>query len=730
MNLSLLQLKQGSIRWKLLGAFAAVVFAVLAVAGTAIQFQFDAAERASVLEAKHVATALAHTGRDLSGTGAPLLQQYIAKMGVMFDRDILIVDRHGVVMADTNGAAVGSTYTNPDIEMTMLDGTARVFIGPDPSEPRATSKQVVVPLQDNPSEHGSPTVGAIVLEYSGLYDALMQEAKRSSYVTGFVAAVMVLLGCTVAIRTTRSIVWPLEELQTAVTAIAAENYGRRVNLQTKNELGRLGTAFNKMAEDLGRGRAALIDHVADLAQANVLLEDGMKRQKEDADRIQYLAYHDNLTSLPNRAMFGVALSQSLNYGKRYEGRFAVFFIDLDRFKQVNDTLGHEAGDLLLKEVALRLRQTLRASDTVARLGGDEFVVLMPDLKDDTHAETVARKILGAISRPFSVPGQELRVTCSVGISRFPNDGTDEQTLMKNADIAMYQAKESGKNGSAFYSAERNVNSFERLALESSLRRAVERDELLLHYQPKKDFHSGETAGMEVLLRWQHPDLGMVAPTQFIPVAEETGLIVPIGKWVLRTACRQTMAWKTAGLDGLVVAVNLSPRQFSDENFLEDVLAILSETGMDPRLLELEITESMIMHDVERGRVLLHTLKDMGIRIAIDDFGTGYSSLATLKQFPIDTLKIDRSFIRDLETDAEDRGLTEAIISMAKTLRLHLVAEGVETVGQSDFLRTRGCDELQGFLFSKPVPAAEFESFVKIRRTMLGHTISALALQNA
>ncbi|MDB5850788.1 MAG: putative diguanylate cyclase/phosphodiesterase, partial [Rhodoferax sp.] len=631
---------------------------------------------------------------------------------------------------DTNDASIGSIYTNPDIEMTMLDGTARVFVGPDASTPGAMAKQVVVALQADPSEHGSPTVGAIVLEYTGLYDALMQETRRSSTITALVALVLVLMGCTVAVRTTRSIVRPLEKLQRAVTQIAAEKYASRVDVQTRDELGRLGAAFNQMAEDLGRGRAALVDHVADLAQANVLLEDGMKRHQQDAERIQYLAYHDNLTGLPNRAMFGVALSQALGCGKRYGGRFAAYFIDLDRFKQINDTLGHAAGDLLLKEVASRLQMTLRASDTVARLGGDEFVVLVPELQDDTQAETVARKILGAISRPFSVPGQELRVTCSVGISRFPDDGADEQTLMKHADIAMYQAKEAGRNGFAFYSAERNVNSFERLALESSLRRALERDELLLHYQPKKDFRSGETAGMEVLLRWQHPDLGMVSPTQFIPVAEETGLIVPIGKWVLRTACRQTMAWQAAGLAGLVVAVNLSPRQFIDESFLDDVLAILAETGMDPKLLELEITESMIMHDVERGRALLNTLKALGIRIAIDDFGTGYSSLATLKQFPIDTLKVDRSFIRDLETDAEDRGLTEAIIAMAKTLSLHLVAEGVETVAQSDFLRARGCDELQGFLFSKPVPAAEFERFVKVRRNLLGQGDQNLVFESA
>ncbi len=718
MKLFPIQMKEGSIRWKLFWAFTAVVSAVLVMAGTSMRLQLDAAERASILEATNVAIALSNTVQGGTEMDSTALQQYVSRMGTAFDRDISIIDRHGKVTADTHTSAIGKAEFNADVEMTMLDGVTRVFVEAHPANPSALHRQVVVPLQENPSVHGSPTVGAIVLDYTSLYDTLLREATRSSAITAMVATLLVLLGATVAWQTTRSIVEPLEKLKFGVASIAAEHYDIRVDLQSRDELGRLGAAFNQMAHDLEKGRATLVDRVADLAQANVLLEEGMKRNKQNAEHIQHLAYHDPLTDLPNRAMFATALTQALTRGKLDGGRFATYFIDLDRFKQVNDTLGHETGDSLLQEIAIRLRQTIMQSDTVARLGGDEFVVLVPGLIDDAHAEIVARKILAAVSRPFSVPGQELRMTCSIGISRFPYDGADEQTLMKHADIAMYQAKEAGKNGFSFYSAERNVNSFERLAMESSLRRALERDELLLHYQAKKCFHTGSTAGMEVLLRWQHPDLGMVSPAHFIPVAEETGLIVPIGKWVLRTACKQTMAWHAAGLTDLVVAVNLSPRQFSDENFLSDVLAILKDTRMDPHLLELEITESMIMHDAQRCRVLLNTLKSLGIRIAIDDFGTGYSSLATLKQFPIDTLKIDRSFIRDIENDAEDRGLTEAIISMAKTLRLHLVAEGVETAAQSEFLKARGCDELQGFLFSKPVPADQFECFVKMRRTLL------------
>jgi EAL domain-containing protein (putative c-di-GMP-specific phosphodiesterase class I) len=329
---------------------------------------------------------------------------------------------------------------------------------------------------------------------------------------------------------------------------------------------------------------------------------------------------------------------------------------------------------------------------------------------------VASKVLKVTARPFLLLGQELRVTASIGISRFMQDGDDEQTLMKHADVAMYQAKESGRSGFAFYSAERNANSFERLALESSLRRALKRNELLLHYQPKMDFQTGRISGMEVLLRWNHPELGMVSPAEFIPVAEETGLIVPIGKWVLRQACLQTKLWQEQGLADLTVAVNLSPRQFGDANLLTDIVTILHETGMDGRRLELEITESAIMQNAEAGAKLMRALKAQGIRIAVDDFGTGYSSLSTLKVFPVDTLKIDRSFIRDLSTNAEDRGLTAAIIQMAKTLKLQLVAEGVETSAQMEFLKDLGCDELQGYLFSRPLSQAAFEQFVSGHQT--------------
>jgi diguanylate cyclase (GGDEF)-like protein len=426
-----------------------------------------------------------------------------------------------------------------------------------------------------------------------------------------------------------------------------------------------------------------------------------------AKRVEYLAYHDGLTGLPNRSLFSKLLSQSISEAHRYHKQLAVSFLDLDRFKQINDTLGHEAGDQLLQEVANRLRGCVRDSDTVARLGGDEFVVLLPELGDGMYAATVAQKILAVIAKPFVLIGREFRVTASIGISAYPQDGLDEQTLTKNADIAMYQAKAEGKNNFQFYSEKLNANSLARLTLESGLRHALERNEFRLHYQAKRDILSRRVTGMEALLRWEHPDLGVVAPMQFIPVAEETGLIVPIGKWVLRTACMQNVAWQRQGLPVLSIAVNLTARQFRDDQLLVDVSAILAETGMDAKLLELEIAESLLTHDVENTLRILTAVKALGIRIAIDDFGTGYSSLATLQRFPLDTIKIDRSFVRDIAGGADDTGLADAIIAMGKSLSMTVVAQGVETKAQADFLRIHACDELQGFYFNKPMAAKEF-----------------------
>jgi diguanylate cyclase (GGDEF)-like protein/PAS domain S-box-containing protein len=435
-------------------------------------------------------------------------------------------------------------------------------------------------------------------------------------------------------------------------------------------------------------------------------------RKLSEERVQYLATHDSLTGLPNRAMFSEVLNTAIESSRRYKRRLAVLFIDLDRFKNINDTLGHEAGDLLLKETATRLSSVLRSSDLISRLGGDEFAILIQDVDRTEGVDTVAQKILSAAIQPMKILGQECRVTTSIGISIFPDDAADEQTLMKNADIAMYRAKEEGKNNYQFYSPDIKARSLERLILENNLRLALERNEFLLHYQAKRDLKTGAISGVEALVRWQHPDLGIVPPAQFIPLAEETGLIILIGRWVLKTACAQNVVWQKQGLPPLCMSVNLSVRQFFDERLPEDIAKTLQETGMDPALLEMEITEGMVMQDADRAIRILKKIKDLGVRLAIDDFGVGYSSLAQIKRFPIDTLKVDRSFIRDIPDNPEDRAITEAIIAMGKTLSLTVVAEGVETVEQETFLRDHACDQSQGYYFSPPITSEQFADLVQ------------------
>jgi len=444
----------------------------------------------------------------------------------------------------------------------------------------------------------------------------------------------------------------------------------------------------------------------------VLASKDVTEYKQAEEKIQYLATHDNLTGLPNRLMLTQILDHSIQSAKRNKQKLAIFFIDLDRFKIINDTKGHEAGDQLLQELAERYKQTLRVVDIVSRQGGDEFVILIEDVDTLSDLEVIANNILTSTYKPIVLLGDECRVTASIGISLYPQDGEDAQLLMKHADIAMYYAKEEGKNTFQFYSKDIQSQSTGRLAIETNLRYALERNELSLHYQAKVNFKTGIITGVEALLRWQNPHLGSVTPTQFIPVAEETGLIISIGKWVLRTACTQNAAWQKQGLPAVCMAVNLSLRQLTDNNLLDDIKAALKDSGMSPNLLELEITESMIMSNPAKMMDVLIRIKKMGVRLAIDDFGTGYSSLAQLKHFPIDTLKIDRSFIRNVPGNTEDKAIAHAIISMGETLGLTVVAEGVETIEQMNYLKEQSCDEMQGFYFSRPVIPEQFGDLLR------------------
>jgi diguanylate cyclase (GGDEF)-like protein/PAS domain S-box-containing protein len=435
----------------------------------------------------------------------------------------------------------------------------------------------------------------------------------------------------------------------------------------------------------------------------------VRKQAEEA--VRFVATHDALTKLPNRVMFGQRLEHALGQAMRHNRRLAVLFIDLDRFKVINDTMGHDVGDSVLREITRRLTDSLRASDTVARLGGDEFVVLLEELADPMYVTAVAQKLTSAIAQPVTLAGREYHVTASIGASTYPDDSADAQALLKNADIAMYRAKESGRNTFQFYSAQLNLHTVERLTLESGLRRALERDELLLQFQPQVELRSGRITGVEALVRWRHPEHGLIAPARFIAIAEETGLIVPIGNWVLQTACDAYRDWRRRGLPPLRISVNLSARQFMQDSLVRDIRSLLGGGGFDAGSLELEITESMVMRDPERVVALLRELRQTGVHVAIDDFGTGHSSLAYLKRFPVDTLKIDHSFIAGIPHDLGDAAITQAVIVMAHSLGMKVIAEGVETRAQRDFLAAQGCDEYQGFFFSEPLSAEETQALL-------------------
>ena len=435
------------------------------------------------------------------------------------------------------------------------------------------------------------------------------------------------------------------------------------------------------------------------------------------ERIRQLAYFDSLTNLPNRRLLQDRAEQALASAEREGKQLALLFVDLDHFKTINDSLGHSMGDRVLAEVAHRLQGCVRRMDTVARLGGDEFVVLLTDVTIEGATE-VARKLIYRVAKPYQIDNHELGVTPSLGISVFPQDGRDFESLLKHADTAMYRAKESGRNGYQFFASEMNVAALERLMLENSLRQGIERGEFVLHYQPQIDLASGRIVGAEALVRWRHPQLGLVPPGKFIPVAEVSGLIVMIGDWVLREACRQSRAWQEAGLPAIGIAVNISAVQFRSGRIEDNVAAVLADTGLAPNLLELELTEGIVMAGADATVETLQRISDMGVKLAIDDFGTGYSSLSYLKRFPIDRLKIDQSFVRDIVTDADDWAISSAIISMGHSLRLRVIAEGVEHIEQLEMLRRQGCDEVQGYYFSVPLPADDFAALLQQQKFLV------------
>jgi diguanylate cyclase (GGDEF)-like protein/PAS domain S-box-containing protein len=461
----------------------------------------------------------------------------------------------------------------------------------------------------------------------------------------------------------------------------------------------MATSLVRGSDGTPRYYIAVIQDISESKRAAAAL-------KESEEQFRQLAHYDSLTRLPNRALFYDRLAHDLVQARRQKWALAVLFIDVDRFKHVNDTFGHIAGDQLLKQVSARLSDCVRRGDTVGRLSGDEFAIVLSHLTLPEDAATVAQKIVDALNRPFVLEGAELFVTASIGITVFPTDSTEQDTLIRNADVAMYRAKDRGRNNYQFYTPGMNTRTREMLSMESELRRALERDEFVLHYQPKVSLATGRITGVEALLRWHHPERGLIPPGDFIPLLEETGLIVQAGDWVLRAVCAQLKAWERAGIALVPVAVNLSARQFLAPDLAETIRRVLETNEVRAEMVEVEITESAIMTDTAEAIRTLEYLEALGVGTAIDDFGTGYSSLGYLKRFPLRALKIDRSFVRDITTDPDDATITQAVISMAHSLNLKVIAEGVETEAQLEFLQRYGCDEVQGYLYSRPVPAEQ------------------------
>jgi diguanylate cyclase (GGDEF)-like protein/PAS domain S-box-containing protein len=470
-------------------------------------------------------------------------------------------------------------------------------------------------------------------------------------------------------------------------------------------IGRHGTEYS--IED---SAAPIRDHDGQVFGVVLVFHD-VSETRRMVNKMTYLAEHDFLTGLPNRLLLNDRLKQALAIARRDQEFVALLFLDLDHFKNINDTLGHEVGDQLLKMAAQRLEECLRSSDTISRQGGDEFIILLPEMNDHFAPAEVAEKLLAAASSPYQVGVHDIRATASIGIAVFPDDGEDADTLTKSADSAMYHAKNLGRNNYQFFTRVMNERVSQLTEMEHSLRRAVERGEFLLYYQPKIDIATGQVVGAEALLRWQHPEWGMVAPDRFISIAENSGLIHPIGTWVLREACRQNLAWQQAGMLPITISINVSTVQLRHKNFLQEVTQIVQLSGLAPHFLEIEITESVAIEGEKQAIDWLKTLHDMGMGISIDDFGTGYSSLSYLKMLPVDTVKIDKSFIRDINTDPSDATIISAIINMSHGLQLKVIAEGVESAAQLDYLQANGCDQFQGYLASRPVPPEEFVRFI-------------------
>ncbi len=620
----------------------------------------------------------------------PVLKGYlIVTMGLDFIADQVYVNRIGeqgvVFLMDRNGKilfhpvkSLNGTRVDPSLLTSLLTNVApSVFTGNHQGEASVFSARAV---------HDDLLLVGVLPELE-----LQADSRELGSAVFWITLLSVLLSSILLLIALRKLlVKPVHHLMWVAREIGRGNLTPEVGVTSRDELGRLAATL----QDMGRSL------------------------EESHDKVQHLAYHDSLTGLPNRLMFREYLQHMIGMARRENNIMAILFLDLDNFKRVNDTLGHQVGDLLLKEMSDRLSSVLREEDILfrhdntesaeilARLGGDEFIILLPHIEDTDNAARVASRILEVMKQPFKINGHELYNGTSIGITLYPDDGTEANELVKRADVAMYHAKEEGRNNYQYYSESLNASSLEHMNIETKLRHALDNDELELHYQPQVETETGRIVGLEALLRWNNPELGMVQPDQFIPVAEAGGLILPVGEWVLHQACQQNREWQQAGLPEVIVSVNVSGVQFQRQDLTPIIKNVLQETGLDPRFLEIEVTETALMQIKKDVIDKLSAMKRIGLSISMDDFGTGYSSLNYLRTFPIDKLKIDRSFVTDMESNQQDAGIVSAILSIAANFDLETTAEGVETPGQLAMMKKGGCDYIQGFLFSKPVPAKD------------------------
>jgi len=724
-----------SLRLQLTGlALAGFVAAVCIMVLSIVRLHGASADAARLLAA-HVASSLALQIQQASHAQLPgdtplsvlAAQQLVDFIHSEGRRDLELVDANLRIVADADHKDIGHTLAGDmgaAVAATLHDGQPRYFVEPGKAgEPGR--HQTVVALK---SANGA-SVGALVLEYTSLLDEMAGVADGAAHTLLLLALPVGLLLLWASAWGARRILRPIARLQAATAALASGQHSAKIGEYTQDEVGDLARSFDRMVDHLARSQAAVQQEMTErqlaqqqlqaahdgleqrvqertalLQEANQRLDGELAERLRMARQLEQMARFDPLTGLPNRSLFLNRLAHAMQRGTRTGKLVALIFVDLDRFKSINDSLGHEVGDRVLQEVAQRMTGLLRQTDVVSRIGGDEFTVILEDIEQVQDVATIAAKLVEGFRLPLQVGTAELHCTLSLGIAIAPRDSADIGELMRQADFAMYHAKAEGRNGFQFHSERMGHSARSKLAIEHALRHAIERNEFTLHYQVRVSARSKQPVGMEALLRWHSPELGAVGPCDFIPVAEETGMILPLGAWVLRTACAQHTAWRLEGLQPGVMGINVSARQFRQADFVAQVRDIALEAGVNPAHIELELTESMLMSDPERAATLMGELRALGFGIAIDDFGTGFSSLSHLKRFPATKLKIDRSFVSGIAHNSEDAAIAAAIVALAGTLNIQVTAEGVETEGQRASLDELACNEYQGFLFSHPLPS--------------------------